>query len=268
MKGDIERRRSRRLRVEADRIEADVELIWKDDLGMKQFECGRIADYSETGVAVVCPQPLPASLNVILRAVGMGFVALAQVRNCSWGKSQYRLGIHFLDKVPAVSPHPDADPDYHDVLRAGASGHFEKVEKLYRALAFRYHPDNGETGDSEVFLRMKEAFRILSPTQRHEPDITLSRPAGAFCSHEMYREHRSRRLAVLSTLYRRRADDCRNAAISADDLQTQTGIETDQMGFVLWYLLEKGAVTVGGYSSDYAISAAGIDLMESVAMRE
>ena len=268
MKGDIERRRSRRMRVDAERIEADVELIWKDEAGQRQFECGRIVDYSETGAAIVCPQPLSPSSSLILRARGMGIIALSEVRNCSWGKAQYRLGVHFLDKVPAVSTNPDAEPDYEEVLRAGASGQFERVEKLYRSLAFRYHPDNRDTGDSETFLRMKEAFRILSPSQPRHVDSAVSRPAPALCGPDAYREQRGRRLAVLGTLYRKRADDFRNATLSVDDLQNLTGMGTDEMGFVLWYLLEKGAVSLSGYSSDYAISAAGVDLMETVSLRD
>jgi hypothetical protein len=268
IKSDIERRRSRRHRVEEDRIDADVELIWKSEAGSRMFECGRIADVSDTGLAVVCPQPLAASTNIILRAPGMGFVAMGQVRNCAWCRTQYRVGIHFVERAPISPSAMEPDADYFDVLRAGAAGQFEKVEKLYRTLAFKYHPDNMDTGNAEVFLRMKEMFRILSLPKPQQEESSISRPYAGFKGVEAYKEQRGRRLAVLGLLYHKRAEDYRNAAISADDLENLTGIGKDQMGFVLWYLLEKGAVTLGGYSSDYTISAAGVDLMEAVSLRD
>src|SRR4051794_37638293 len=115
MKGYIERRISSRKRVDDARVETDVELIWKDQSGNRQFECGRIVDVSDEGAAIACPQPLSPSSHLVLRAPGIDVVALSQVRNCSWGKSQYRLGVHFLDKIPAAPADPDAEPDYHDV---------------------------------------------------------------------------------------------------------------------------------------------------------
>jgi DnaJ-class molecular chaperone len=37
---------------------------------------------------------------------------------------------------------------------------------VYRLLASRYHPDNIETGNSEMFIRLSEAYRILSDPER------------------------------------------------------------------------------------------------------
>jgi curved DNA-binding protein CbpA len=42
----------------------------------------------------------------------------------------------------------------------------ETVSRVYRLLAFRYHPDNKETGNSEMFLRLSEAHEILSDPEK------------------------------------------------------------------------------------------------------
>lgn len=249
-------------------MDADCELIWKNDAGHRQFECGKVVDHSATGVAVVSPQPLPASSSVIIRVPSLGMVALSQVRSCSWGRTQYRLGIKFLDKASARPDAAGTEPDYHEVLRAGASGEFERVEKLYRSLAFRYHPDNRDTGDSEIFLRMKEAFRILSSSQPQVAESGIARSFNAFRGPEVFHAQRERRRAVLGLLYQKRVDDYRNAAMSTNDIETVTGLHPDEVGFVLWYLQEKGAVSVSGYNADYTISAAGVDSFEAVRIAE
>jgi len=256
----IDRRRSRR-----ERIDSAAELIWKDDAGCRRFECGRIVDFSETGAAVASPQPLAISSPLILRAPGMGFVALAQVRNCSWNRTQYRLGLLLLEKAAAQPGDSDTEPDYHDgfpeMLRAGVAGEFERVDRLYRALAFRYHPDNRETGNAEIFLRIGEAHRILAGTPAPPPESAVSRPV--FAAPIGLREQRDKRTAVLGLLYQRRTSDYQNACVSTRELESLTGLASDEVGFILWYLREKGAVTLSDYSSDYAISASGVDLLET-----
>ena len=53
---------------------------------------------------------------------------------------------------------PNADPD--------------TISRVYRILAARYHPDNAETGNSEMFLRLSEAYQILSnPARRASYDV-------------------------------------------------------------------------------------------------
>jgi DnaJ-class molecular chaperone len=47
----------------------------------------------------------------------------------------------------------------------------ETVSRVYRMLAFRYHPDNTETGNSEMFLRLSEAHQIfIHPEKRASYD--------------------------------------------------------------------------------------------------
>jgi hypothetical protein len=57
--------------------------------------------------------------------------------------------------------------------------------------------------------------------------------------------------------------DYRNAFVSPGELESLTGMAPDEIGFVLWYLREKGAITGSDSSPDYSISAKGVDILES-----
>ncbi len=53
-------------------------------------------------------------------------------------------------------------PDHYEILRLSADAESDTIERVYRTLAKRFHPDNEKTGDAEIFLRIAEAHRILT----------------------------------------------------------------------------------------------------------
>jgi len=57
--------------------------------------------------------------------------------------------------------------------------------------------------------------------------------------------------------------DHKNASLSARELESLTGLRDDDIGFIVWYLREKGAIALNDYSSDYAICAPGVDILEA-----
>src|SRR5580698_9442327 len=52
--------------------------------------------------------------------------------------------------------------DYYEILRVGPQADEETIERVYRTLADRFHPDNPSTGDPNTFLRLREAYETLS----------------------------------------------------------------------------------------------------------
>src|SRR5580765_5225110 len=56
--------------------------------------------------------------------------------------------------------------DYYEVLQLSPNADQETIDRVYRALAKRYHPDNRDTGNAERFLQVVEAHRILSDTEK------------------------------------------------------------------------------------------------------
>ena len=52
--------------------------------------------------------------------------------------------------------------DHYEILRVGQHADEDTIERVYRTLADRFHPDNPLTGDAETFRRLKEAYETLS----------------------------------------------------------------------------------------------------------
>jgi hypothetical protein len=85
----------------------------------------------------------------------------------------FRAGLEFLDRHSAfrldeeqtgcVNP---VAPDCYEVMQLSPNADAETISRVYRLLAFRYHPDNAETGNSEMFIRLSEAHRILSDPEK------------------------------------------------------------------------------------------------------
>jgi len=62
--------------------------------------------------------------------------------------------------------------DCYEVMQLSPNADAETIARVYRLLAARYHPDNRETGDSEKFIRLSEAYQILSdPEKRARYDV-------------------------------------------------------------------------------------------------
>nr|MDQ5837170.1 DnaJ domain-containing protein [Acidobacteriota bacterium] len=47
--------------------------------------------------------------------------------------------------------------DYYEVLQVSTSSEPETINRVYRMLAQRYHPDNQQTGDERRFREILEA---------------------------------------------------------------------------------------------------------------
>lgn len=254
------------LRKEADR---PVELIWKTDEGDKRFESCRAINLSEDGVAVECPESLPLLAHVIVRARAFEVAALAQVKHCTWRRTIYVVGLNFVAKTSTSANDPMA-PDHYEILRLGADADYETIERVYRTLAKRFHPDNEKTGDAEIFLRIAEAHRILSdPSQRQrynaERDNAKSVVRFDLRSREFFsglRGEQNRRLAVLCLLYRKRAADHDHPGLSLLELEWLSGFTSEELGFAMWYLCEKEMARVNDQTM-YEILAAGVDFVES-----
>ncbi len=258
------------LRYELRReIRCAVELTWKTDSGERRFEECRSVNFSEMGVAVECPEKIPVHAHVIVRAPAFQVAALAIVRHCTWRQSSYVLGLKFLAKTATDTVDPMA-PDHYEILRLSPTADSETIERVYRTLTKRFHPDNPETGDAEAFLRISEAHRILTNPDRREKydaerDTTRSTGRFDLRSRDFFaglRGEQNRRLAVLCLLYRKRTSDYEFPGLSILDLEALSGFTREELGFALWYLCEKGYVRIDS-QTQYGILAAGVDFVES-----
>ena len=156
--------------------------------------------------------------------------------------------------------------DYYENLQISPNADMEMVERVFRMLAKRYHPDNIQTGDSEKFNILYKAYRVLSdPEKRASYDAKYEQVRESKL--QIYKEASDSdgfenddriRQGVLSLLYVARRQDARNPGMGIMEFEKLLGCPQHHMEFHVWYLVEKDWIQrtdTGGY----AITANGVD---------
>jgi len=159
--------------------------------------------------------------------------------------------------------------DYYEVLQISRKADLETIHRVYRLMAARFHPDNPRTGDTEIFLRLNQAYEVLGdPEQRALYDASLQAeedaPMPIFELKDFVHGLRgevNRRMGVLSLLYNRRRADPDHPGLSIMDLEKRMAFPREHLTFALWYLRSKGYVRQED-NSDCGITAEGIDFIE------
>lgn len=156
------------------------------------------------------------------------------------------------------------DVDFYEILQVSPRADRDTIERVFRHMAKRFHPDNGESGDAERFTEIMEAYRTLA-----DPEARASYDARY---NEVQRQHweifdqetatddvdadRRIRFGVLTILYQARRRDVDLPGVGIMELERLLDCPPDHMRFHLWYLKEKGwaqrldtglmAITVAG----------------------
>ena len=159
--------------------------------------------------------------------------------------------------------------DYYEVLRVSPKADEETIERVYRTLADRFHPENSATGDADAFMRVTAAYETLSsPARRMEYDgsreLKLRSPRFRLRAREFFdgvRGEQNRRLAVLCLLYRQRISAHETPGRTILDLEQLTGCTREELSSALWYMCEKHWVRFGELT-EYQITADGFDVVE------
>jgi len=159
--------------------------------------------------------------------------------------------------------------DYYESLQISPNADADTIQRVFRLLAQRFHPDNTETGDADRFRALHEAYSVLSvPEKRAQYDI----------HHQALRQERWRftatakggtdveieqqlRSTVLEILYARRRAEPDNPAFSPYELSQLTGQPREHLEFTIWYLVQKKFVTRDDQSR-LTITVDGVDFVE------
>ena len=138
--------------------------------------------------------------------------------------------------------------DYYDVLQVSDAAELETINRVYRMLAQRYHPDNRETGNEGRFRTITEAYQVLSnPEKRAQYDATNQKrkkdrwrlvSAGAQTENDFEMEQVVR-LTVLEALYTKRRLDPQNPGIYLVELERMIGRPREHLEFTIWFLNQK-----------------------------
>jgi curved DNA-binding protein len=156
--------------------------------------------------------------------------------------------------------------DHYEVLQVSHRADMETIQRVYRHLAKRYHPDNAESGDAERFRQILNAFQVLSdPERRAEYDVGYERNQKLkwrifdreTVTDDMAADRRLRE-SVLAVLYTARRNNADQSGIGMYDLEQLLGCPEEHMKFHVWYLKENGLIQRLD-TGMLAITARGVD---------
>jgi hypothetical protein len=163
--------------------------------------------------------------------------------------------------------------DHYEDLQVSPNADQETIERVYRLLAKRYHPDNNGSGSMEKFDIITKAYKVLSqPEKRAAYDASYaqkkagvlkalaqaSAPGGFGADAQIRRQ-------VLSVLYIERRQDPERAGVGLWRLEQLLGWPEKMLEFHTWYLKEKKFLERTD-SGGFAITAAGVDELEKEGM--
>lgn len=159
--------------------------------------------------------------------------------------------------------------DFYELMQISPNAEAGTIQRVYRMLASRYHPDNPQTGDMDRFLLLNRAYRTLSdPALRSDYDaeyaLRRAAPIGVFGLKEFtlgFDGEGNRRLGLLCLLYNRRRSDPERPGVSVLELETMMNVAREHLMFSIWYLKEKELIRQD-QNSDFVISSLGADYVE------
>ncbi len=161
--------------------------------------------------------------------------------------------------------------DYYELMQISPNAEPQTIQRVYKILAARYHPDNPQTGDTDKFVLLQQANGVLSdPDQRAVYDARFqavqSQPLPVFELKEFVvgiDVEVNRRLGALCLLYNRRRASPDHAGMSLLDFEARMSLPREHLEFTIWYLKDKGYLRRDETTSDYVITSEGVDFVEA-----
>jgi hypothetical protein len=256
--------------------------------GEKREMTVQLMDLSEWGLGVETLEPLPVGARLVASgqffsiSSGLGPRRCVRVVHCRSHDTAYRCGLAFDDihsssqekqqkqerqQTPPQCEDVDSSlEDHYETLQVSANADTDTIQRVYRMLAQRFHPDNTETGDEAAFRAVLQAFHVLShPEKRAAYDVQYraSRTLRWKIFHQpsaargIQGEQQTRR-GILALLYTKRLEQPGKPGMIIKDLETLLGCPREHLDFSLWYLKSKSLVSATD-SGRYEITAEGVD---------
>ena len=164
--------------------------------------------------------------------------------------------------------------DHYETLQLSPNADTEAVERVYRLLAKRYHPDNGQTGDIQKFQAVLEAYQVLSDAERraaydvrHDSErnlhLKLVRQAS---SNDAPTGDQELCHGILSLLYVARRRDPERGGLGSVHLERMMDHPQEHLAFPIWYLKQHGFIERLD-NGVLAITVHGIDRLTGAPLR-
>jgi DnaJ-class molecular chaperone len=159
--------------------------------------------------------------------------------------------------------------DFYETLQISPNADADTIQRVFRLLAQRFHPDNAETGNADRFRGLHEAYSVLSvPERRAQYDIhhqALRQERWRFAATAKtgndFEVEQALRCTILEILYSRRRAEPGNPSFSNYELSQLTGQQREHLEFTIWYLNQKKLVTRDDQSR-LTITVDGVDFVE------
>lgn len=158
--------------------------------------------------------------------------------------------------------------DYYEYLQISPNADTETIEKVFRLLAKKYHPDNPSSGSPEKFSRILNAYQVLTdPEKRAAYDLTypeIQKRKWKFhvsISSDSKEDEQKIRHTILAALYTTRKKNVKEPGVGACHLEQMLGFPEEVMEFEMWYLKEKGWLSRTD-TGKFAITVDGVDMVE------
>lgn len=156
--------------------------------------------------------------------------------------------------------------DYYEILEISPNANSETIDRMFRYLALRNHPDNQATGNRARFDLILEAHNTLrDPASRIQYDLEhkhhsnlrskLVEEAGESEGIERDVDIQNK---LLSILYTKRRRSIRDPGVGDIELEQLLGCPIEHLEFNLWYMKEKKWI-LKGEDGKYAITTGGVD---------
>jgi len=164
--------------------------------------------------------------------------------------------------------------DYYELLQLNPNADTETIERIFRHLAKKFHPDNTQSADIERFEQIVEAHRMLiNPEIRAGYDVrhqdywnrkwgiaSEAAERSAFGDDQLARE------GLLSLLYVQRRRNMGSPGMGEIEMARLLHSPPELVEFHLWYLKAKGWVE-RLETGHVAITAPGVDQVEQSRLR-
>lgn len=160
--------------------------------------------------------------------------------------------------------------DYYEILEISPNANSDTIERMFRYLARRYHPDNLATADRDRFDLILEAHNTLrDPVRRVRYDIEYNKNSNV--RSELVEEARDSegvdrdveiQNKLLSIFYVKRRKNLNEPGIGDAELEHLLGCPIEHLEFNLWYMKEKRWIAKNE-NGMFAITAEGVDRASS-----
>ncbi len=159
--------------------------------------------------------------------------------------------------------------DYYEVLQLNPNADTETIERIFRHLAKKFHPDNTESADIDRFRQIIEAHQTLSnPETRAGYDARYQDYwnrkwglASEASNRSAFSDDQITRERLLSLLYVQRRRDVKNPGMGEIEIARLLCCQPELVEFHMWYLKAKGWMERLD-TGLMAITALGVDQVE------